>query len=176
MNTLEEMSRLQIRVRKLEDLDRKLIPEWANYLVTTCTGDILISKDTPVFDDDARAWKATGAFILNKEGDLRKDGDLFNVGWMVEGTRPLWSSELFNIGISSFSTDGKTEVTDTATPCYKPFDLLRHYKGGVYTIITSCKIEATGEVSYAYRGTDGEVWVRPKKEVEDPNRFTPIKL
>lgn len=54
---------------------------------------------------------------------------------------------------------------------YKPCELLKHYKGGTYIVLHACRIEATGEWCYAYRGQDGSIWVRPVAEIEDPNRF-----
>ena len=50
-------------------------------------------------------------------------------------------------------------------------DTVTHKKsGGVYIVEelpTNCRIEATGEPAYAYRGTDGILWVRSALEFED---------
>lgn len=56
---------------------------------------------------------------------------------------------------------------------FVPGDIVRHRKGGSYKIVGRCTIEATLEDCYAYRGEDGQLWIRPAKEMED-GRFTLI--
>lgn len=71
---------------------------------------------------------------------------------------------------------GKTfslQLTDPNHPVFKPFDVVEHRKGGRYVILMVCKIEATGEPAYAYKGEDGQVWVRPIAEMDD-GRFTKV--
>lgn len=64
-------------------------------------------------------------------------------------------------------------IIDPENPEFKPQDVVEHYKGGRYTILMLCKIEATGEPAYAYKGEDGQVWIRPVVEMDD-GRFTKV--
>ena len=40
----------------------------------------------------------------------------------------------------------------------------RHYKGGTYEVLGTGKHHETGEELVVYRGTDGQLWVRPKEQ------------
>lgn len=45
---------------------------------------------------------------------------------------------------------------------------IRHYKGGLYVVIATAKLEATEELMYVYRNeATGETWVRPQAEFDD---------
>jgi hypothetical protein len=44
----------------------------------------------------------------------------------------------------------------------------RHYKGGVYEIVTEARLEATEELVFVYRNVEtGDVWVRPRADFDD---------
>lgn len=64
-------------------------------------------------------------------------------------------------------------LVDPDNPEFKPLDIVEHRKGGRYVILMLCKIEATGEPAYAYKGEDGQVWIRPVVEMDD-GRFTKV--
>ena len=38
----------------------------------------------------------------------------------------------------------------------------RHYKGGIYELVTEAVLEADHTPVMVYRGQDGQVWVRPR--------------
>lgn len=65
------------------------------------------------------------------------------------------------------------KLVDPDNPEFKPLDVVTHHKGGRYVILMLCKIEATGEPAYAYKGEDGQVWIRPVDEMDD-GRFTKV--
>jgi hypothetical protein len=52
-----------------------------------------------------------------------------------------------------------------------PGTTLRHYKGGLYTVVGSCLIEATLKPGVLYQALQGErqdtVWMRPMEEFQD---------
>lgn len=54
---------------------------------------------------------------------------------------------------------------------FMPGTRLRHYKGGLYTVVGSCMIEATLKPGVLYRPLQGDmqdvVWIRPLAEFED---------
>lgn len=54
---------------------------------------------------------------------------------------------------------------------FMPGTRLRHYKGGLYTVVGSCMIEATLKPGVLYRPLQGDmqdvVWLRPLTEFED---------
>lgn len=60
----------------------------------------------------------------------------------------------------------------------------RHYKGGVYEVICTARLESDHTEMVVYRGADGATWVRPKDvflECVDVGgtlvpRFSPIDL
>lgn len=57
---------------------------------------------------------------------------------------------------------------------FGPGDVVLHQKGGEYTIRGTPLefiIEASGEPAYAYEASDGRIWVRSQRQMED-GRFT----
>ena len=54
---------------------------------------------------------------------------------------------------------------------FAPGTQLRHYKGGLYTVIGSCLIEATLQPGVLYRPLQGDkqdvIWMRPLAEFSD---------
>ncbi len=51
-----------------------------------------------------------------------------------------------------------------------PGTLLRHYKGGLYTVTGLCRIEATLETGVLYQpmqGTEQVIWMRPFSQFTD---------
>jgi len=54
---------------------------------------------------------------------------------------------------------------------FPPGTQLRHYKGGLYTVIGDCLIEATLKPGVLYKplqgGMQGVVWMRPLAEFND---------
>lgn len=59
-------------------------------------------------------------------------------------------------------------------PCPQPFPpgtRLRHYKGGLYTVVGSCLIEATLQPGVLYKPQQGDsqdvTWMRPLAEFHD---------
>ena len=42
--------------------------------------------------------------------------------------------------------------------------LYRHYKGGLYYVLTEAVLETDGTRVVVYRGVDGSIWVRPALE------------
>lgn len=61
-----------------------------------------------------------------------------------------------------------------ARDLFAPSDVVKHRKGGTYRIVGRCTIEATLDDCYAYRGEDGQMWIRPVKEMED-GRFALVE-
>lgn len=59
----------------------------------------------------------------------------------------------------------------TARNLFAPGDVVRHRNCSEYRIVGRCTIEATMDDCYAYRDTEGHMWVRPVGEMED-GRFT----
>lgn len=53
----------------------------------------------------------------------------------------------------------------------QPGTLLRHYKGGLYTVIGTCLIEANLQPGVLYRPLQGDMqhvtWMRPLSEFQD---------
>ena len=63
-------------------------------------------------------------------------------------------------------------MTDTLPipPHLLPGSALRHYKGGLYTVVGSCIIEATLEVGILYTPCQGDqrtLWMRPMSAFDD---------
>ena len=54
---------------------------------------------------------------------------------------------------------------------FPPGTRLRHYKGGLYTVVGSCLIEATLQTGVLYRPLQGDMqhvtWMRPLSEFQD---------
>lgn len=54
---------------------------------------------------------------------------------------------------------------------FMPGTRLRHYKGGLYCVVGSCMIEATGKPAVLYRPLQGDMqdtlWMRPLAEFDD---------
>lgn len=52
-----------------------------------------------------------------------------------------------------------------------PGTMLRHYKGGLYTVVGNCLVEATLKPGVLYQALQGErqdtVWMRPLEEFQD---------
>ena len=61
-------------------------------------------------------------------------------------------------------------VTPTVSQI-KPGTRLRHYKGGLYSVVGTCLIEATLKPGVLYKPEHGErqdvVWMRPMSEFQD---------
>jgi hypothetical protein len=68
---------------------------------------------------------------------------------------------------------------------YQPGQILKHYKGQEYVIVTTpdlhhVKLEATGEWGYGYAkpgqpiGDENPLWQRSQAEIEDETRFSPV--
>ncbi|GEM_PF-1391125 len=59
---------------------------------------------------------------------------------------------------------------DQVTP-FAPGTQLRHYKGGLYTVVGTCLIEATLQPGVLYRPLQGDkqdvIWMRPLAEFSD---------
>lgn len=66
-----------------------------------------------------------------------------------------------------------------------PGQKLRHYKGGIYTVVGHCMIEATLQPGILYRAEQGDksvTWLRPLAEFDDEiitansavKRFAPV--
>lgn len=53
----------------------------------------------------------------------------------------------------------------------KPGTHLRHYKGGLYTVVGTCLIEATLKAGVLYKPQQGDkqdvIWMRPASEFQD---------
>ncbi|MDD2879427.1 MAG: DUF1653 domain-containing protein [Rhodoferax sp.] len=54
---------------------------------------------------------------------------------------------------------------------FKTGSLLRHYKGGLYTVVGTCLIEATLQPGVLYKPHQGDsqdvTWMRPMAEIDD---------
>ena len=54
---------------------------------------------------------------------------------------------------------------------FPPGTRLRHYKGGLYTVVGSCLIEATLQTGVLYRPLQGDMqhvtWMRPISDFQD---------
>ncbi|MDD2811151.1 DUF1653 domain-containing protein [Rhodoferax sp.] len=59
----------------------------------------------------------------------------------------------------------------TATGQFTPGVKLRHYKGGLYTVVGSCLIESTLKPGVLYQPLQGDkqdiIWMRPLAEFQD---------
>ncbi len=62
-------------------------------------------------------------------------------------------------------------LNDAQLPHFLPGTPLRHYKGGLYTVVGSCLIEATLQPGVLYQSMQGDsqdvVWMRPLAEFHD---------
>lgn len=70
-------------------------------------------------------------------------------------------------------------------PHLQPGARLRHYKGGLYTVVSACLIEATLETGILYRANQGNaeiLWMRPMAAFDElvetaqgmQTRFSPV--
>lgn len=78
-------------------------------------------------------------------------------------------------------------MNDARFQPFAPGTQLRHYKGGRYTVVGSCLIEATLQPGVLYKPQQGDsqdvIWMRPLAEFHDQittpegsvPRFMPIK-
>lgn len=57
---------------------------------------------------------------------------------------------------------------------FAPGQIVRHRSGNTYKILFRCTIERDLSDCYAYRSTEGQVWIRPAIEMED-GRFTLVQ-
>lgn len=78
--------------------------------------------------------------------------------------------------------------TPAAIPSHlQPGSNIRHYKGGLYTVVGHCLMEATLQPGILYRAHQGDVqvlWMRPLAEFDQTvstmggecKRFTPVPI
>lgn len=113
--------------------------------------------------------------------------------WMEEKEVP--TGELFaNVvkltgSMDAYNENNKPEHGGQKIPPpkfkYKQWQMLEHYKGKVYVIISTpadrpLRLESTGEYAYSYcelgvpASYDNPLWVRGISEVEDLQKFKPI--
>ena len=63
---------------------------------------------------------------------------------------------------------------------FKPGTKLRHYKGGTYTVVGTCLIEATLETGVLYKPLQGDkqhiVWMLPMTQFQDEVQTGDIKV